>query len=533
MGDLRAIVLGYLDGLWRRRWSGLAAAWLVCFAGWTVVAFLPNRYQAEARIYVDTDTLLAPLLQGIAVRPNVDQQVQIMQRTLLSRPNLQQVVRMTDLDLQAQTANHREAIVDRLQQNTTMRPDAARNLFRLTFDDADPRVAQRVVQSLLTIFVESQLGSKRRDMVQAQGFIDQQIKEYEAGLQASEQRLADFRQRNMDVVEGGGTFSQRIATATAERARVSLDLAEARIRADNIRAQLAATPETRSLRGAAPGGGNPETAQVQRQLQEARRQLDGMLLRYTEQHPDVLAARRLVATLQAQARDGGNGGGDAVQRQTLTQIPNLLHEQLRLRLVEDESRQSALQRRLEQADAEIEKLRGMAQRALDIEAQFANLNRDYAVLKGNHEQLLARREQARLAQAAEERTDTVQFRIIDPPRLPVDPSAPNRLALFSGVLAAGLAAGAGAALARARFEDSFSDVERLRGSFALPVLGIVSRLETPRLRRRKVVAAVAFGLALSLLAGAYAGLMLISPRLPVSIEALQLDRITRILAEAR
>ena len=117
MGDLRTIVLGYLDGLWRRRWSGLAAAWIVCFAGWTVIAFLPNRYQAEARIYVDTDTLLAPLLQGIAVRSNVDQQVQIMQRTLLSRPNLQQVVRMTDLDLQAQTANQREAIVDRLQQN--------------------------------------------------------------------------------------------------------------------------------------------------------------------------------------------------------------------------------------------------------------------------------------------------------------------------------------------------------------------------------------------------------------------------------
>jgi polysaccharide chain length determinant protein (PEP-CTERM system associated) len=530
MGDLRTIVLGYLDGLWRRRWSGLAAAWIVCFAGWTVIAFLPNRYQAEARIYVDTDTLLAPLLQGIAVRSNVDQQVQIMQRTLLSRPNLQQVVRMTDLDLQAQTANQREAIVDRLQQNTTMRPDAARNLFRLTFDDADPRTAQRVVQSLLTIFVESQLGSKRRDMVQAQGFIDQQIKEYETALQASEQRLADFRQRNMDVVEGGSTFSQRIASATAERARVSLDLAEVRIRADNIRAQLDATPETRNLRGVAAGGGNPEVAQVQRQLQEARRQLDGMLLRYTEQHPDVLAARRLVATLQAQARDGG---GDAAQRQTLTQIPNLVHEQLRLRLVEDESRQSALQRRLEQTDAEIGKLRGMAQRALDIEAQFANLNRDYAVLKGNHEQLLARREQARLAQAAEERTDTVQFRIIDPPRLPVEPSAPNRLALFSGVLAAGLAAGAGAALARARFEDSFADVERLRGSFALPVVGIVSRLETPRLRRRKVAAAAAFALTLALLVGAYAGLMLISPRLPASLEALQLDRFTRILAEAR
>lgn len=529
MGDLRAIVLSYLDGLWRRRWAGMAIAWLVCLCGWSVVAFLPNRYQAEARIYVDTDTLLAPLLHGIAVRPNVDQQVLIMQRTLLSRPNLQQVVRMTDLDLQAQTQMQRELLVDRLQQSTTMRPDAARNLFRLTYDDPDPRVAQRVVQALLTIFVESQLGSKRRDMVQAQGFIDQQIKEYESALQASEQRLAEFRQRNMDVVEGGGTFSQRISTATADRARVSLDLSETRIRHDNLRIQLDATPEMRDLRASAPVAANPEAAQAQRQLQEARRQVDTLLMRYTEQHPDVVAARRLVASLQSQAR---NGGSEAGQRQTVTQVPNLIHEQLRLRLVDEEARLSALQRRLEQADAEIDKLKGMAQRALDIEAQFANLNRDYAVLKGNHEQLLARREQARLAQAAEERTDTVQFRIVDPPRLPVEPSAPNRILLLSGVLVAGLGVGAASALLLAQFADSFAGVERLRESFALPVLGVVSSLETPALRRRRTAGILAFAIVLAFLAGAYGGLVLVSPKLPIALDSLPVDRFTRFLAEA-
>jgi polysaccharide chain length determinant protein (PEP-CTERM system associated) len=531
MDDFRAIILGYLDGFWRRRWTGMAVAWLVCVVGWTVVAVLPNRYQAEARIYVDTDTLLAPLLHGIAVRANVDQQVQIMQRTLLSRPNLQQVVRMTDLDLRAQDTAQREAIVDRLQQSTTMRADSARNLFRLTYDDPDPRVAQRVVQSLLTIFVESQLGSKRRDMVQAQGFLDQQIKEYEAALQASEQRLAEFRQRNMDVVEGGGTFSQRIATANAERAKVAMDLSETRIRHDNLRVQLDATPEMRDLRGTAAGPANVDALQAQRQLQEARRQIDALLLRYTEQHPDVVAARRLVATLQAQAR--GAGAAEGQQRTTITQVPNIVHEQLRLRLVDEEARLSTQQRRLEQADLEIEKLRGMAQRALDIEAQFANLNRDYAVLKGNHEQLLARREQARLAQAAEERTDTVQFRIVDPPRLPVDPSAPNRLLLFSGVLAAGLAIGAGASLLLSQFQDSFTGVDRLREVFALPVLGMIAARDTPFLRRRRVLGAVAFGSAALALIGLYGGLLVASPRLPLSLEALQFDRFTRILAEAR
>jgi polysaccharide chain length determinant protein (PEP-CTERM system associated) len=530
MGDVREILLGYLDALWRRRWAGMLIAWVVCLGGWVAVSVLPNRYQAEARIYVDTDTLLAPLLQGIAVRPNVDQQIQIMQRTLLSRPNLEQVMRMTDMDLQAQNQTQRDAIIDTLQQNTRMMADSARNLFRLTNNDPDPRAAQRVVQSLLTIFVESQLGSKRRDMVQAQAFIDQQIKEYESALQAAEQRLADFRQRNMDVISGGTSFTQRLSTAEEERGKVALEVTEARIRRDNLKAQLEATPEMRELKGTAAAGASPEGALLSAQIREARRQLDSLMLRYTEQHPDVVAARRTIANLQAQARGGSGEGG---VRQTVTQVPNLVYEQIRLRLVDEESKLQTSERRLEQASADITRMRGMAQRALDVEAQFSNLNRDYSVLKQNFEQLLSRREQARLAQAAEERTDTVQFRIIDPPRLPAEPSAPNRLLLFSGVLLAGLGAGGAFAFLLAQFDDSFPNVNRLRQAFNLPVLGTVSVLQTPAYFRNRVASAISFAAALIVLVGLYGMLMAVSSRLPLSLERFQLDRITQLLAEAR
>ncbi len=526
MPDLRSILLGHLDALWRRRWAGIAAAWAVCLCGWAVASMLPNRFQAEARIYVDTDTLLAPLLQGLAVRPNIDQQVQIMQRTLLSRPNLEQVLRMADLDLQAQGPAQREAMLDRLQRSTTMRAEAARNLFRLTHDDGDPKVAQRVVQSLLTIFVEGQLGSKRRDMVQAQVFLDHQIREYEASLQAAEQRLAEFRQRHMDVVDGGMSFGQRIASAAGDRARISLDLSEARTRRDTLRSQLEATPETRDLRGAT--GQGAEATALQRQVQEARRNLDTLLQRYTERHPDVVAARRALAALQE--RPGA--GAVASPRMSTVQVANPVHEQLRLRLSDEETRLSALEGRLEQADAEIERLRGMAQRALDIEAQFANLNRDYAVTKTSHEQLLARREQARLAQAAEERTDTVQFRIVDPPRLPVEPSAPNRAALFLAVLAGGLAAGAGFTLLLAQFDDSFASSARLREAFDIPVLGSVSALPSRAMTRRKVAGTIAFACSLALLAMACAGLVAIVHRFPLSAERLPIDALMRLLAAA-
>jgi len=529
MGDVREVLMGYLDSLWRRRWAGMLVAWFVCLCGWAVVSVVPNKYSAEARIYVDTDTLLAPLLQGIAIRPNVDQQVQIMQRTLLSRPNLEQVLRMTDMDLQAQNQLQREALIDKLQRNTVMRPDAARNLFKLGHDDPDPRSAQRVVQSLLTIFVESQLGSKRRDMVQAQAFLDQQIKEYESGLQASEQRLADFRQRHMDVVGGGSSFTQRISQAETERDKFVLELTETRIRRDSLKSQLAATPETRELKGtAAVGGGDGGVAR--RQVQDAQRQLDQLLLRYTPQHPDVVAAQKNIATLKSQAGGGGGGGG---LRETSTQVSNLVYEQIRLRLVDEEAKVSTMERRVEQANTEINRLRGMAQRALEIEAQFSNLNRDYSVLKSNFEALLGRREQARLAQAAEERTDTVQFRIIDPPRVPSEPSAPNRILLISAVLLGGLAAGGVFALLMAQFDDSFSSIGRLRQAFNLPILGSVSILQTPAYYRGRVASAVSFAAAAIFLIGIYGTLMAVSSRLPLSLERFQLDRLTQLLAEVR
>src|SRR5882672_8798494 len=114
MSDLREQLLSIAAAVWRLRWWGVLVAWVVCLAGWAVVIVIPNRYEAQARIYVDTDTLLEPLLRGLTVRPNMDQQVQIMERTLLSRPNIEQVLRATDLELRVETPLQRDALVERV-----------------------------------------------------------------------------------------------------------------------------------------------------------------------------------------------------------------------------------------------------------------------------------------------------------------------------------------------------------------------------------------------------------------------------------
>jgi uncharacterized protein involved in exopolysaccharide biosynthesis len=101
MDDIRELITEKAAAMWRRRWYGALVVWVVCVAGWAAVMYLPNRYETTTRIYVDSETMLRPLLKGLAVQADLAAQVDYMQRTLLSRPNLDNVIRMTDLELQA------------------------------------------------------------------------------------------------------------------------------------------------------------------------------------------------------------------------------------------------------------------------------------------------------------------------------------------------------------------------------------------------------------------------------------------------
>ena len=100
--------------MWKFRWPAIVVAWVVAAIGVMVVWRIPDQYEAAARIYVDTDSILKPLMTGLAVQPNVEQQINMLSRTLLSRPNIEKLIRMADLDLKNQSKNDQEALVERL-----------------------------------------------------------------------------------------------------------------------------------------------------------------------------------------------------------------------------------------------------------------------------------------------------------------------------------------------------------------------------------------------------------------------------------
>src|SRR5512137_1228844 len=129
MDDLIRQVLAILRGMWQRRWIGLAVAWIVAIGAAIAVLRIPDKYEATARIFVDTQSVLKPLMAGIAVQPNVDQQIQMLSRTLISRPNVEKLVRMSDLDLGAKSKQEQDALVDGLIDSLKIQSTGRDNLY--------------------------------------------------------------------------------------------------------------------------------------------------------------------------------------------------------------------------------------------------------------------------------------------------------------------------------------------------------------------------------------------------------------------
>jgi polysaccharide chain length determinant protein (PEP-CTERM system associated) len=492
---LRAYRLG--AGLWQRRWIAILVAWAICLAGWATVATLPDSFEASARLYVDADEVLTPLLRGLALDASLGNQIDLLQRTLLSRPNVEKLISKTDLELGIRGPADLERLVATLDAAIRIVPQT-RNLFTISYRNRSPQLAYDVVNTALNIFIESKIGHNRTDMENARLFLDQQIAGYERKLREAETKRAAFRTTYIDLLPGDGGIS-RLDAARAQARALQGQLADAVSRRDRLAEELRQAPPTLVVEtdpGAAPGR-DGDLAAAERRLQE-------LLGTETEQHPDVLRQRRLIEQLR---HAGGPAAGGAPAGRPARSIaqPNQVYNQLKVLQIQAESDVASLQRQVADATAERDRLEEIARSAPGVQAQYINLDRDYDVVRKNYDELVARREEMRLSAAADSDADKVKLQVVDPPQVPHLPVGPQRALLLSGVLLAGIGGGVAATLLLGQLDRSFHDLRELR-TLGLPVAGGISLLAGPAPRRR-VAQACAVALAVLLLCGVYGGLL--------------------------
>jgi polysaccharide chain length determinant protein (PEP-CTERM system associated) len=501
MEALRAQLRRHAVGVWRHRWVAVAAAWLICLAGWAGVGSIPDTYEANARMYIDADEVLTPLLRGLALDSGLSNQIEVLQRTLLSRPNLEKLISKTDLELSIRGPSDLERLVAALGAAIRLNPQT-RNLFTITYRNENPQLAYDVVSTILNIFIESRTGNNRSDVENARQFLADQIAGYEAKLREAENKRAEFRAKYIDLlpVDAGG--GNRLDAARGTVRTLEGQLADVTARRDRLAIELAATPPTvvtetdPAVAGTAGGG-----------LAEAERHLRELLLADTDQHPDVVRQRRLIEQLRASGGDDAAAAA-APARPARSRIqPNPVYDQLKVLKVQADSEIDSLHRQVADATRERDRLEEIARSAPGVQAQFINLDRDYDVVRKNYDELIARRESMRLSTAADTDANKVKLQVVDPPQVPRIPVGPKRVLLLSGVLLAGLGGGLAAALLLGQLDRSFHSVRDLRG-FGLPVAGGISLLAGGRRDRVRIgPTTAALALSLLLLCSIYGGLL--------------------------
>ncbi len=415
----------------------------------------------------------------------------MMSRTLLSRPNLEKLMRMTDLDLQVGNDEELEDTLDELREAISLAGDIQNpSLYSIRVVHSDRDLAKSIAQSLITVFIESSLSGKREDSSGAQDFLDDQITEYEKRFIEAENRVAQFKQYNMDLLPGsGGDYYTRLQTARDQLKQARLRLSEAENRKRELERQVAGEDPVFLSSGISP---TQSMSPLDMRIQSLKTQLDALLTRYTDNHPEVRQLKSMIRDLDREkmaeygrAVEGAGGGYEALSTSPV-------YQGMRTMLGQAEAEIAELQIRVGEYENRVNDLNGKVNTIPEVEARLKQLNRDYAVVSANHQEMLERRESARLSEDLEASSSDVIFRVIEPPFVPTAPSEPDKLLLNAAVLLASVLVGAGVALLISLINPVISNTRTLTNISGFPLLGVVPYHQSQAERRKDLVGGVVF-----------------------------------------
>jgi polysaccharide chain length determinant protein (PEP-CTERM system associated) len=476
-------VLEQLHGLWRFRWIGVAVAWTVLLLGLIVITVLPDRYEASATVFVDTQTALNAATKTLTVDQGEDQQIQRVREALLGGPQLTKIADDMGLTAHAQTPQERQKVLDKLRlqiqiAETQNGAPGGAGTYVISYSDKDRQTSLNVVARFVNTFVQDAQVGKHEGYVQAQQFLTQQIADLEKRLRDAEDALATFKKDHVGLLPGNqNDYFNRLDTEATDLDAAQTKLSVAMMRRGELERQLhgesplmAGGAERNANGGAGAGGGDTAT-----RLQQSQQQLDELLLNYTEKHPKVIELRNTIAELKKRMADemeaARHGDTAAAARTGLAASP--VYQNLQMQYDQQGVEIAGLQADIANRRQRVASLRSMINTAPEVEAQYSRLNRDYGVVKAQYESLVEQLWRARLSEQAAQ-TGIVRFDVVDPPRAGFDPIFPKRPLFAIGALLAAIAAGLGAAFLLSILRPVFGSVRRLQEVTGLQVLGAVS-----------------------------------------------------------
>jgi polysaccharide chain length determinant protein (PEP-CTERM system associated) len=488
LGHRELTMREYMEILKRRFWLILASS-LVCLGiSLTICHFLPSRYTSQTLVLIEQQKVPEDYVKPV-VNEDLNARLASMKEQILSRSRIEPII--TQFGLYPKISNMDDK-VELTQKAIGINPipygQGARGMpgFFITFKASDARTAQQVCGEITSLFVSENLNAREQSAEGTTDFLRQQLDDAKRNLNEQDAKLADFQRKNLSRLPGQtikiGDLSLPMGSANESTLQALTTRLEAatqtinRLQQDEtfIQAMVTEQSQTSSHGDSATGGGSPSALQLQ--LKEALQQEKELEGRYTPDYPDVVASKRRIANLRAEiARETTAPAKDEASVNT-ADSPQLKQLKLQLRaikmsLVGAKQEQAAITEQVKAYESKIEA-------SPMIEEEYKEITRDHETAQQFYNTLLTKMNESSMATALEHRQQGEQFRVMDAPNLPEEPTFPNRRVFGGGGLAAGLALGLLIAGLLEYRDTSVRNEADIWAFTKLPTLAIVSYIKT-------------------------------------------------------
>jgi polysaccharide chain length determinant protein (PEP-CTERM system associated) len=474
---------------------------IIALTSLVVGVLWPKNYVSSTTIIAQKSDIIQPLLEGRAVPTGVSDRVAIAKQVMFSRKTLGEILETSGLNSTHPDPIMQDRMIEQIRDRTSI-TSPRENLIQITYRDSEPERTYKITERFAEIFIKESLAAKERESREAYEFINSQVEDYHRKLTDAEDNLKDYRGANADAHPGSeADTNSRIAALRAGVEQARLNVMELHSTETALSSQLSGESEVTAVQTRA--------GIYRAQLAELQSTLDKLLLTYTDQYPDVVRTRHQMDDLHRQLDEEENRKQEARKAGTPSALDataqfNPLYTELRSKLADVRRQIAANESRMNATESLLNTELDRSRRIAASESALAELTRDYEVNRDIYQDLLKRRENARVSMNLDQEGRGLTFRIQDPA---AEPLRPTGLSLthfaYAGIVLA-LALPLGLLFGVARFDPRVRSARELERYIGAPVLASVPVYATPRERRgARARAALAMILFLSVFA-AYA-----------------------------
>jgi polysaccharide chain length determinant protein (PEP-CTERM system associated) len=496
-----SLILKYINVVFREAWQRK----FLCLFGFAIISFTvlfvgmfwSSKFEVSATIFADNQNILKPLLSNQAAQSDVQNQTKVVQETMYSPRILKEAVESVyGLD----GFESAEALGQKINQlrSKLKVSGLGSNYIKVSYSDSTAEDAYQVINKVIDIFIKASSDDQRSESREAFMFIDNQVKQYKDQLLLAEENLKIFRANN---------FDGRDTDVDASISRLRAQIEELKINLDEDKSTI--TSLQKQLRSESEFTSQKFTTDVYvERLSALETQRNNLLMRYTEDYPDVVSLTYQIEdvrkTIQEAAVAKKNDTGQRNRSEDET-ILNPLYQELRSRLSLVQTEMKAKEKRFTAFEAlqaqEYERRKRIAER----NAQESELTRDYTVTKKIYEDMLERKEKARLSMTLNIEGQGVTYRIQEPALPPLNPKGLRFVHFVAIGPLAGFFAVLGLIIAYVLVDQRIRFPDRL-SSLSVPTLAVIPHVNTAftkRVMRTDMIICMLLGLAIM---GAYVGL---------------------------